>query len=593
MNRNSTHMNEPVTPYEARKYYCIESNATVMLNCEACRKVSNGKLARCENHGYLGCGSGGRVYVGMETNHGGNRGVNTTERCVAMKVMPHEDRYGMNLIPEVRREIEMMQYLNNNIDCKYVMNMLDVYYDRDKSTIVLPLLGRDLFTKVKEEGPLDEAYTANIFWQICTALESLHNVNICHLDIKLQNVAFVDHNEDYVKLIDFGLARRHDRWPKIIQPLPDRKFIGTPAYVSPEIIKYARYGPASDVWSLGVVLFSMLQGWFPFAGMSNIRDNNRQKFDENIDLSDDVIDLINRLLNPDLKKRITLRDILSHRWVVHHRELRAEAEAAALAMTQEQNDTAQEVLDCQYGPLIPTSLPMTSNRLAAVFSLVLDEIPNLKMPELQHAAAALYNELITIRHLYTSSFSPTKTRQITNDEMTVVVEYNNEDKLAMFVNQIVKRVLRRLGYLPEEPSQLHLATPFRRITSIDTSNDESEYNEPLESPLGVMDVTDGTPECEKLKNKNVGNDETDTSDFHEDIRLKSVAQCLQLDCCDDNDNTSGNAISPLSQESGPSSPNTDNSTDNCVSRSSSSVATILSENTFNYLDKMENFLQIE
>lgn len=84
-----------------------------------------------------------------------------------------------------------------------------------------------------------------------------------HRDIKLENIMVdaVEEAKCSVKLIDFGFAIRIPSWKKL------NIFCGTPTYMSPEITKKHEYfGKPADIWSLGVVLFSLLCGRFPFKG---------------------------------------------------------------------------------------------------------------------------------------------------------------------------------------------------------------------------------------------------------------------------------------------------------------------------------------
>ena len=85
-------------------------------------------------------------------------------------------------------------------------------------------------------------------------------MNIVHRDIKLQNILLKDGLE--VKLIDFGFAFV-ETGEKV------SNFCGTPSYMAPEIVQRRdHYGKPTDVWSLGVLLFKMLIGTFPFEGSS-------------------------------------------------------------------------------------------------------------------------------------------------------------------------------------------------------------------------------------------------------------------------------------------------------------------------------------
>lgn len=94
---------------------------------------------------------------------------------------------------------------------------------------------------------------------------------------------------------------------------------GTPAYIAPEILIDRGYeGFAVDIWSAGVCLYAMLYGTVPFKAQ-NMTDLHKMiiqaKFTLKEDVSEDARDLVRALLTPDPKKRITIHDILSHKWL--------------------------------------------------------------------------------------------------------------------------------------------------------------------------------------------------------------------------------------------------------------------------------------
>ena len=106
---------------------------------------------------------------------------------------------------------------------------------------------------------LDERESKRIFSQLVKGVCYCHTKNIVHRDIKLENI-LLDEKLN-VKLIDFGFS---------IIKMPSKKlniFCGTPSYMAPEIVSKSQYsGPEADIWALGIVLFLMLCGYFPFKG---------------------------------------------------------------------------------------------------------------------------------------------------------------------------------------------------------------------------------------------------------------------------------------------------------------------------------------
>ena len=115
------------------------------------------------------------------------------------------------------------------------------------------------FIKSKPEKRAGTLNSVKIFRQLVLAVEYCHNKNICHRDIKLENI-IID-SELNLKLIDFGFAAVISRTK--LQSF----FCGTPSYMPPEIVQKKEYiGFNADVWCLGILLYTLLCGAFPFRG---------------------------------------------------------------------------------------------------------------------------------------------------------------------------------------------------------------------------------------------------------------------------------------------------------------------------------------
>lgn len=129
------------------------------------------------------------------------------------------------------------------------------------------LPGLDLGTLVEEFGPVPPARAANIIMQACGALEEAHAAGIIHRDLKPQNLFLtrVGDEPDFVKLLDFGVARLRDyatgtdriTWTGIV--------IGTPSYLAPELWQGAPADERSDIYALGATLHFLLSGATPSA----------------------------------------------------------------------------------------------------------------------------------------------------------------------------------------------------------------------------------------------------------------------------------------------------------------------------------------
>ncbi|KAJ1963194.1 hypothetical protein IWQ62_003291 [Dispira parvispora] len=178
--------------------------------------------------------------------------------------------------------------------------------------------GADLLSMITEQAKVTEHMGRGIFYQLCSAIEYLHQRGITHRDLKPENI-LIQEQTGLVKLTDFGLARS----------LNDATFVatmcGTPSYIAPEIIRnhdgVPRYTQLVDLWSLGVVLYHMLTGHLPFNGETqhqlyhNILCGQVGKNDPSFSqLSYPVQQLITSLLHLDPHQRLPLRNVKHHLW---------------------------------------------------------------------------------------------------------------------------------------------------------------------------------------------------------------------------------------------------------------------------------------
>ncbi len=104
---------------------------------------------------------------------------------------------------------------------------------------------------------LPEEEAKRIFKQVVEGIRYLHNRCITHRDIKLENLLLDDDNN--IRIIDFGFSTCIPIERKV------KMFCGTPSYMAPEIVNKTEYcGPPADIWALGVLLFTLLCGTFPY-----------------------------------------------------------------------------------------------------------------------------------------------------------------------------------------------------------------------------------------------------------------------------------------------------------------------------------------
>lgn len=140
------------------------------------------------------------------------------------------------------------------------MRVYDLIEDQTNFYIVTEIIkGGELFQEILKKQKLDEADSARIVSQILLALNYMHKQNIIHRDLKPENILI--ENETNVKLADFGFA-------VINKNEGQSRVLGSPLYMAPEIIRGEAYGPAVDIWAVGVITCILLTGRPPFFGKS-------------------------------------------------------------------------------------------------------------------------------------------------------------------------------------------------------------------------------------------------------------------------------------------------------------------------------------
>lgn len=177
----------------------------------------------------------------------------------------------------------------------------------------------DLLDYVKKNGEIKEPYAKEWFHQMASGLQYLHGNQIAHRDLKCENILLSKRYN--VKLADFGFARYCvDRDGHRVL---SSTYCGSAAYAAPEVVSGTPYNPKlADVWSLGVILYIMLNGSMPYDD-SNLKQLLKDQMAKKLafrskvreSVSQGAKTMVHRILEPDLTQRMTLDQILSHSWL--------------------------------------------------------------------------------------------------------------------------------------------------------------------------------------------------------------------------------------------------------------------------------------
>lgn len=210
----------------------------------------------------------------------------------------------------VSREIKILSKLNH----LNVVKLNEVIDSSKHLHLVLEYVpGCSLhgYLKRRPNRRLEDNEAKRIFKQILQGIEYCHSNNVTHRDLKLENILLDEKNN--VKIIDFGFSTCFPHEKKV------KVFCGTPTYMAPEIVSRKEYsGPPADVWALGVLLYAMLCGGFPFKASADkelYRKIQRGHFIIPSYVTGGARNILFRSLTVDTSKRISVTEILKDEWL--------------------------------------------------------------------------------------------------------------------------------------------------------------------------------------------------------------------------------------------------------------------------------------
>jgi calcium/calmodulin-dependent protein kinase I len=212
-------------------------------------------------------------------------------------------------------ELDMLQRLQH----PHIVKFVDWFESRDKYYIVTELAtGGELFDRICQQGKFTEKDGSQTIKQVLEAVNYLHQNNVVHRDLKPENLLYLtkDLDSDLV-LADFGIAKTLGTKDEVLTTMA-----GSFGYAAPEVMLKKGHGKPVDMWSLGIITYTLLCGYPPFRS-ENLQDlidecsACRVVFHERYwkDVSEDAKDFILGLLRAKPEERWTSDRALAHPWL--------------------------------------------------------------------------------------------------------------------------------------------------------------------------------------------------------------------------------------------------------------------------------------
>ena len=229
-------------------------------------------------------------------------------------------------VKNFKTEIKILAML----DHPNILRLFEVIEDEKNIYLIMELCtGGELLSRMKNNR-YKEKEAAKLMEQIVSAVAYCHEKGICHWDLKPHNILFLNENPDSpIKIVDFGISKIFDPSLSFLkEELEDSgnrikkmsSVVGTMYFLSPDVLK-GNYNEKCDIWSLGIILYILLCGYFPFKGSNEkeiIKNISTLKLEfpqaEWKNISENAKNLIASMLCPE-KKRISAKEILKSKWL--------------------------------------------------------------------------------------------------------------------------------------------------------------------------------------------------------------------------------------------------------------------------------------
>ena len=319
--KNNTNINSPNKEFKRRKPRSISLIEKKKMGSQIYKDELNLKITLNtiieENSGLpsqkykviskLGDGSYGTVYLAINV---------MTKQNIAMKKINKVKENEIDDM-EIKNEIDIL----SKLDHPNIVKIIEFYSTPKAYYIITDFCScGELYNQIKLQ--YTENQLAVLFYQVLSGLCYLHDKNIVHRDLKLENILISEIEKDnitnekyfWVKIIDFGTAKIFEKNKN------EKAVVGSSYYIAPEVL-HKNYNEKCDTWSIGVILYMLIVGKAPFDGQNDeeiIENIEKGEFNSKhkklLNSSIEVQDLVKKLLEVNVNKRLSSSDALKHPW---------------------------------------------------------------------------------------------------------------------------------------------------------------------------------------------------------------------------------------------------------------------------------------
>uniref|UniRef100_A0A1D1ZE68 Serine/threonine-protein kinase ULK3 n=1 Tax=Anthurium amnicola TaxID=1678845 RepID=A0A1D1ZE68_9ARAE len=223
----------------------------------------------------------------------------------------------------------LTQRLQESLDCEIgflatvrhpnIIRLLDVIRADGCIFLVLEFCGGgNLANYIRQHGMIRQQVVREFMRQLGAGLDVLNTHHIVHRDLKPENILLsTPGNNAVLKIADFGLSR-------VVLPGQFADMVcGSPLYMAPEVMQFHKYDEKVDMWSIGAILFELLNGYPPFRGRSNVQLLDNIKTSTSLPFSQlilpglhiDCVDMCSRLLCKNPVNRLSFHEFYNHKFL--------------------------------------------------------------------------------------------------------------------------------------------------------------------------------------------------------------------------------------------------------------------------------------